>query len=110
MIRLSVPLACFALIGMLPAPASAQTPDKPAPEQAPVCIYNSKSYSDGAYVCARRSLMQKCVTDGGKAAWTVVEDKDLAAKCRASATRGTVYQQRARWHRQNIRKQITPPG
>jgi hypothetical protein len=105
------PLA-FAVV--LSASASAQTPDKPAPDQKsarpPVCIYNSGAYSDGAFVCVQKSLMLKCAVDDARATWAVVTDKDLGEKCLAPAARGTVYQQRARSNRQNIRRQITPPG
>jgi hypothetical protein len=106
------------LLVFLGLPAAAQTPSvqktpaessveqKPA---APVCIYSSRNYSEGATVCVQKSLMLKCVSDGTKALWSQVDDKTLSDKCLTPA-RGTVYQQCARWHRQNIRRQITPSG
>jgi hypothetical protein len=117
MIRL--PVVSFLVSGVLAvalSSASAQSPEKPAPapEQKatrhPVCIYNSSAYSDGAFVCVQKSLMLKCAVDDAKATWTAVTDKDLSDKCLAPAARGTIYQQRARWNRQNIRREITPPG
>jgi len=118
MIRFLVPsifVSCvFAMV--LSASASTQSTDKPAPapEQKatrhPVCIYNSSAYSDGAFVCVQKSLMLKCAVDDTKATWTAVTDKDLGDKCLAPAARGTIYQQRSRWYRQNIRREITPPG
>ena len=93
------------------APAIAQTPapvdSKPA--AVPACTYSSKTYGDGAFVCVQKSLMLKCAVDQDKAAWVVVADKDLSDKCQRPAARGTVYQQRARWHRRNITRQISPP-
>ena len=103
-LALLVPL-CFA------APAIAQTPapfdSKPAAAHA--CTYSSKTYGDGAFVCVQKSLMLKCTVDQDKAAWVVVTDKELSDKCQRPAARGTIYQQRARWHRGNIAKQISPP-
>jgi hypothetical protein len=118
MIRCLVPsvfVSCVFAVA-LSASASAQSADKPAPApdqkaaRHPVCIYNSSAYSDGAFVCVQKSLMLKCAADDAKASWTPVTDKDLSDKCLAPAARGTVYQQRARWNRQNIRREITPPG
>lgn len=106
----------LAFAAILSASATAQTPagQPPAPPPksavAPTCTYSSKTYSDGAFVCVQKSLMLKCTVDDAKAAWSVVADKDLGDKCQAPAARGTIYQQRARWNRQNIRREITPPG
>lgn len=117
MIRLSA--ICLLVSGALAfalSPASAQSADKPvpAPDQKsarhPVCIYNSGAYSDSAFVCVQKALMLKCVVDDARATWTTVADKDLSDKCQMPAARGTIHQQRARWNRQNIRREITPPG
>lgn len=118
MIRRLVPSVSITLAfaAILSASALAQTPaaqppaQQPKPAVAPTCIYSSKTYGDGAFVCVQKSLMLKCTVDDAKAAWSVVADKDLSNKCRAPAARGTIYQQRARWNRQNIRREITPPG
>lgn len=48
---------------------------------APVCTYQSETYSDGAYVCAQRSLMQQCAVSGTSATWKIVADKDLNKLC-----------------------------
>jgi len=102
--------AAFASCFFVVLPAAAQSPsDKSTPDKpAPLCIYSSKTYSDGAYVCAQKSLMLKCGIDGAKASWAVVSDKDLSDRCQAPVVRGNVYQQRARWYRRNIRREITP--
>ena len=96
-LALLVPLCVF-----FSAPVIAQTP-------ASACTYSSKTYSDGAFVCVQKSLMLKCAVDQDKAAWVVVIDKDLSEKCQVPAARGTIYQQRARWHRRNIAREIAPP-
>lgn len=103
--------ASWVLATMLCVPASAQSsPDKTTDKAAtvPVCVYSSKTYSDGAYVCVQKSLMLKCGIDGTKATWAVVGEKELSDRCQAPVARGTVYQQRARWYRRNIRREITP--
>ena len=48
-------------------------------EQA--CLYASKSYSDGAFVCVQKSLMLSCSSDGTRATWKVVADKNLSERC-----------------------------
>jgi Protein of unknown function (DUF1496) len=56
-----------------------------APEQkagvGPVCLYDSKSYSDGAYVCVQKSLMLMCASDGTRAVWKRVVERDLNESC-----------------------------
>jgi len=54
---------------------------------ASVCIYDSKSYSDGALICVYRSLMLTCSLDGAKASWKPVTDPKLASVCEASRAR-----------------------
>src|SRR5215510_5706863 len=48
-----------------------------------VCLYQSRSYSEGAFICVQRSLMQTCASDG---AWRVVIDKELSDRCVAPLT------------------------
>ena len=52
-------------------------------EQGPVpaCLYNSKLYSDGAYICVQKSLMLTCSSDGTRATWKTVADKDVSERC-----------------------------
>ena len=61
-----------------------------APEQrlgaAPVCLYQSRSYSEGAYVCVQKSLMQVCSSDGTHAMWKPVADRNLNDRCTAPMT------------------------
>ena len=50
------------------------------------CIYQSRSYSEGAYICVQRSLMQTCTSDGGRMVWRIVPDKELGDRCVAPLT------------------------
>lgn len=75
-----------------------------------MCVYGSKTYSEGAYVCVKKSLMLTCTSDGAKTTWTVVADKDLGNRCASPpAVRVSASVQRARWNRRNIRREIYPP-
>src|SRR5882724_7362603 len=47
----------------------------------PACLYASKSYSDGAFVCVQKALMLSCSSDGARATWKIVADKDLSQRC-----------------------------
>ena len=81
------------------ARAQAQTPS-PA-SSAPVCIYESESYSEGAYLCIRKGLMLGCTAGAGRVNWTVVADRELSNLCgggdyRARLTPRQRYAQRRR--------------
>jgi hypothetical protein len=45
------------------------------------CLYDSKSYSDGAYICVQKSLMLTCAFDGSHGAWKIVADRDISERC-----------------------------
>ena len=67
----------FMCIGCLGAAAAA--PEKADPR--PICIYNSRSFSDGAYICVQKSLMLTCASEGSHATWKPVLDNDLNERC-----------------------------
>jgi hypothetical protein len=46
-----------------------------------VCVYQSRSYSEGAFICVQKSLMQSCTADGTRMVWRVVTDKDIGERC-----------------------------
>jgi hypothetical protein len=52
----------------------------------PACVYQSRSYSEGAYICVQRSLMQTCTSDGARMVWRVIADGELNARCTAPLT------------------------
>lgn len=106
------------LLVALCAPAVAQ----PSPEQKPAaaapalaapvaltCVYNSKTYSDGAHVCVNKNLMLTCAADNSKAVWNVATDNDAHDKCARPVVHLTKAQRRAIWQRNNIRRQIMRP-
>lgn len=76
------PKICTGLIALtavasLPSPVHAQT--------AGACLYESKSYSEGASICLRPSLMLSCRTEGARMIWTIVTDQDINRLCSAPA-------------------------
>jgi hypothetical protein len=79
---------------LLVAPVSAQAPQQSA--STPLCVYDSKNYSDGAYICAQKSMMLTCQTDGAKASWKIVTDKDINDRCIAPIVRANITEPRIR--------------
>jgi len=67
---------CFSGFVFSTDPAAAE----PAPTAA-ACLYQSRTYSDGAYICVQKSLMLTCSSDGPRASWKVVADRDLSERC-----------------------------
>jgi hypothetical protein len=85
-----------ALILVAGTRAQAQTPSS-----APVCIYQSESYSEGAFLCIRKGLMLGCTASAGKVNWTVSTDRELSNLCGSSDYRARLaprqrYAQRRR--------------
>jgi hypothetical protein len=89
------------IICVVCAGAAAAAPDQRA-NASPVCLYNSKSYSDGAYICVQKSLMLACASDGTHASWKAVLDKDLSERCTASMTLNDPPEQRLHGHRRHV--------
>ena len=50
------------------------------------CVYQSRSYSEGAYICVQKALMQSCTSDGARMVWRIVTDKELGDRCVAPLT------------------------
>ena len=74
----------------------------------PVCLYQSKSYSEGAFICVQKSLMQTCTSDGARAIWRAVTDREINDRC---VTPPTVTEPRRRFvHRTRAaRHAVAPP-
>jgi uncharacterized protein DUF1496 len=49
----------------------------------PVCLYGSKTYSEGAFVCVQKSLMLVCSAEEARMSWKPVPEKDLNDRCTA---------------------------
>jgi hypothetical protein len=64
-------LSCSGLAAAQPMQSSA----------GPACLYDSRSYSNGAYICVQKSLMLTCSSDGTRSTWKIVTDKDISERC-----------------------------
>lgn len=93
-------------LAFLVFPAAAQT----QPASAPLCIYDSKDYSDGAFICVQKSLMLNCSADGTKATWKIVDDKDINARCIAPLARTAEPASRPRYRRTAMRPPVFRAG
>lgn len=65
-------------------------------ETAGVCVYDSKSYTEGASICPRQSLMLSCRLEGAQMVWTIVADRDATRLCSSPAI--------PRFHKRPIRR------
>jgi hypothetical protein len=74
-------LLCQGLAAAEPVPAA------PKPAAGPACLYESRSYSTGAYICVQKSLMLNCTADGERATWKLVADRELSELCMAPTAR-----------------------
>lgn len=69
------------ILSVLAFPCSA-VPGRAQPAPA-VCVYASRSYSNGAILCVQKSLALVCQSDGLRATWAV--DSDVSDRCVTSA-------------------------
>lgn len=102
---LSLLSGAIVLLQMLAPPASAQS----SAVSAPVCVYDSRTYSDGAYICAQKSMMLTCLTDGAKATWKIVTEKEINERCIAPIVRANITEPRVR-RRQYVRPVAIRPA
>jgi len=87
-------VVCFAMTAALAQAAPASQ----------VCVYDSKSYSDGALICVNRALMLGCSLDGAKASWKPVTEQKLAGVCDHPSVRPHVVEApRQPRHRHGLR-------
>lgn len=75
MIKTSIGLAAFACVLTVAQPARSEQ------SASPICLYDSKSYSDGAYICVQKSMMLTCSSDGTRATWKTVVDREISERC-----------------------------
>jgi hypothetical protein len=45
------------------------------------CVYDDRSFSDGAHICIQKNLMMTCTVTGEKPVWTLVVEKELNERC-----------------------------
>jgi hypothetical protein len=67
-----------------------------------VCLYESRSYSEGAFVCVQKSLMLTCVSDGAHVSWKPVVEKDINDRCTAPTVQHTPPEPRFHSHRRHV--------
>jgi len=79
----------------------------PARAADSVCIYQSRSYSEGAFICVQRSLMQSCTADSGRMVWRIVADNDIGNRCTTSIP--AVQSRKRAVHRTRIARQAVAP-
>ena len=79
----------------------------PARAADSVCVYQSRSYSEGAFVCVQKSLMQSCTADGGRMIWRIVADKDIGDRCTMPIH--AVQSRKRAVHRTRIARQVVAP-
>jgi uncharacterized protein DUF1496 len=72
-----------------------------------VCLYQSRSYSEGAFICVQKSLMQTCSSDGTRMVWRIVTDKDIGDRCVAPLAR-TEPRRRRVHHARVVRHAVAP--
>ena len=80
----------------------------PAHAADSACVYQSRSYSAGAFICVQKSLMQACTSDGARPVWRIVADKDIADRC-VSPLPPAQYRKRM-VHRTRVARQIAAPA
>jgi hypothetical protein len=68
-------LGCTGVVAAEPLPSDHKISAPPG------CLYQSKSYSDGAFICVQKSLMLNCTSDGTRPTWKIVAERDLAERC-----------------------------
>lgn len=75
---------------------------EPKPNASPVCLYESKAYSEGAFVCVQKSLMLTCTADGARVSWKPVADKDINDRCTVPTVQYASPQLRPHHHRRHF--------
>jgi hypothetical protein len=72
-----------AIITIVCAVCTAPVRGQSAPSRAATvaCIYDDRSFSDGAHICVQKNLMMTCTVTGEKPVWTLVVDKELNERC-----------------------------
>jgi hypothetical protein len=106
MIRCSVPMLIFMSFS-----GSALAASEANAGAATACLYESRAYSEGAYICVQKSLMQVCASDGVRATWKPVADQNINDRCTAPIALNHPVEHRSRGYgRHAIFHRISPPG
>lgn len=100
--RLILLLAFGSCLGGVWSVAGNTASAAPEPKPSPVCLYESKAYSEGAVVCVQKSLMLTCTADGDRVSWKPVSDRDINDRCTAPKAHHEPEQTRPRIHRRHV--------
>lgn len=83
---------------------------EPKASTSPACLYESKAYSEGAFVCVQKSLILTCVAEGARVSWKPVADKEINDRCTAPTVQHTPPQPRIHARRRHFAvARIRPP-
>lgn len=83
---------------------------EPGPTADPICLYASKAYSEGAFVCVQKSLVLTCTADGRRMSWKVVADNDISDHCTAPTVQQASPEPRIRPPRRHyVMRRSRPP-
>jgi len=74
-----------------------------------VCVYQSRTYSEGAFICVQRAVMQTCSAEGSRMVWKVVADRDIGDRCVAPLASGAPHRRWVR-HVRPVRHAAPEPG
>lgn len=89
--------------------ATASAAPEPGPNASPVCLYESKAYSEGAFVCVQKSLILTCTAEGPRMSWKLVPDKDINDRCTAPTVQHASPEPHVRPHRHHYMVRRTHP-
>jgi hypothetical protein len=56
-----------------------------------LCVYDDKSYSEGAYLCIERSLILSCELAEGRLVWKIVKERDAGGFCQKRGATASNY-------------------
>jgi len=72
--------AVVVMLGFISLGAAwAETP--PARKSTLNCLYDGRSFSEGAHICIQKELMMACTLKEERPQWVLISDKDLRAHC-----------------------------
>jgi hypothetical protein len=81
------------------------------PDAGPVCLYESKAYSEGAFVCVQKSLILTCTADGAHVSWKPVTEKDINDRCTAPTVQHYPPERHHHSHRpHSVARHVYPPA
>jgi len=69
-----------------------------ASSSATICVYDSRSYSEGAEVCIARHFLLSCLVDNGRAVWKRVSDPEASQLCVRAFDQATLRHVAVRRH------------